>query len=92
MSSKNIKRYVVNTGVKPYDFDPPAGMAFMDGFEDSGNGVYVIPFYCEEVPKNYSFIMASDFPEQPGCEEYLVREIVQSKGLLSKYAFFKKNN
>ena len=39
-----MKRFQFNTGVRPFDHNPPAGMAFMEGFEDSGNGGYVIPF------------------------------------------------
>ena len=84
-----IKEYWANTGVKPFDYDPPAGMAFLDGFINSGNGVYVIPFTCEEVPENYKFEMACDITNYPNTEDYLVREIVSSTRLKSKYAYFK---
>ena len=81
-----MKRFQFNTGIKPFDHNPPAVMVFMDGFEDSGNGVYVIPFYCEDVPYNASFRYASDdFKED--TEESICREIHNSK-LISKYAHF----
>ena len=81
-----MKKFTFNTGVKPFDFTPPAGMAFMKGFEDSGNGVYVIPFYCKDVPDNAIFKYACN-NDIPGSENLLKREIFNS-ALLSKYAFF----
>ncbi len=85
-----IKEYQFNTGVKPFDFNPHAGMAFMDGFRDSGNGVYVIPFTCEEVPENYKFLLACDSLDYLiNQEDYLIREILSGK-LISKYAYFIK--
>lgn len=81
-----MKEFTFNTGVRPFDFTPPAGMAFMKGFRDSGNGVYVIPFYCENVPDNAKFIYGSnEFKED--TEESICREIHNS-ALLSKYAHF----
>jgi hypothetical protein len=85
-----IKEYTFNTGVRPFDHNPPAGMAFMEGYRDSGNGVYVIPFMCEEVPKEYSLKYCCD-NEIPGNEHYLKREIQPGSKIISKYAFFAKN-
>lgn len=84
------KEYTFNTGVKPFDFNPPAGMAFIKGFRDSGNGVYVIPFMCEEVPETSKFKFACDTLEYPGNENYIIREIQPGSKLKSKYAYFTK--
>ena len=82
-----MRKFHFNTGVKPFEHSPPAGMAFMDGFEDNGNGVYVIPFYCEDVPDNAIFAYASDeFKED--TDNSICRKIHKSN-LLSKYAHFK---
>ena len=85
-----IKEYHFNTGVRPFDFNPPAGMAFMEGFKDSGNGVYVIPFECEEVPEGAKHTFSTDtfFEESPG---FIRREIVKSIAMKSKYAYFITN-
>lgn len=82
-----LKEYVFNTGVRPFDHNPPAAMAFMPGFRDSGNGVYVIPFQCEEVPENAKLQYTTDtfFEETPG---FIRREIVESIAIKSKYAYF----
>ena len=81
-----MKRFQFNTGVKPFDFDPPAGIAFMEGYENSGNGVYVIPFYCKDVPDNAIFEHTCDkFIED--TDEIICREIHNS-ALISKYAHF----
>jgi hypothetical protein len=86
-----MKTYYFNTGVKPFDHNPPAGMAFMDGFKDSGNGVYVIPFDCEDVPENARFLYSCDTPiPSMMSDDVIVREIHNSK-MMSKYAFFKLN-
>lgn len=81
-----MQRFQFNTGVRPFDYSTPAGMSFMEGFEDSGNGVYVIPFYCENVPENAKFQYACD-NDIPGNEHLLKREIHNSV-LISKYAYF----
>ena len=81
-----MKKFTFNTGVKPFNFNPPAGMAFMKGFEDSGNGVYVIPFYCKDVPDNAIFKYSSDIFEED-TNESICREIFNSV-LMSKYAHF----
>lgn len=83
-----MKKFTFNTGVRPFDHHPPARMAFMKGFEDSGNGVYVIPFYCEGVPDGVTFKFACDDPDFYPEANYIVREIHDS-ALLSKYAYFK---
>jgi hypothetical protein len=81
-----MREFTFNTGVKPFYHNPPAGMAFMKGFRDSGNGVYVIPFYCSDVPENATFKYASDHFEKD-TEQSICREIHKS-ALLSKYAHF----
>ncbi len=90
-----IKTYQFNTGVRPFDHDPPAGMAFMDGYIDSGNGVYVIPFQCEEVPVGYSFKFSCDNPnmdkeQNPFCYSgnIIRRDILPGSAMMSKYAYF----
>lgn len=85
-----IKEYTFNTGVKPFNHNPPAGMAFMKGFRDSGNGVYVIPFQCEEVPKEYKLELCCDDLNYPIQGEYIIREILPGSALISKYAYFLK--
>ena len=81
-----MKEFTFNTGVRPFDHNPPAGMAFIKGFRDSGNGVYVIPFYCENVPEKAIFKFACDtFKED--TKEIICRKIYNS-ALLSKYAYF----
>jgi hypothetical protein len=84
-----IKEYTFNTGVKPFDFDPPAGMAFMKGFRDSGNGVYVIPFKCEEVPKEYRPTIGVSIPF-PNMKNAILREVLPGSAMLSKYVYFTK--
>jgi len=81
-----MQKFTFNTGVKPFDHSPPAGMAFMKGFEDSGNGVYVIPFYCKDVPDNATFKHADDYFVEDTTES-ICREIYDS-ALISKYAHF----
>lgn len=88
MRKESIKEYRFNTGVRPYDYNPPAGMTFMEGFRDSGNGVYVIPFTCEKVPNNFKVSFASDILHEEN-ENLLRREILSGR-LLSKYVYFKK--
>lgn len=82
-----LQEFTFNTGVKPFDFTPPAGLAFIEGFRDSGNGVYVIPFYCKDVPPGASFKHASDHFEKD-TKESLCREIFDSPRIMSKYAHF----
>lgn len=84
-----MKTFHFNTGVRPFDHNPPAGMAYMKGFKDSGNGVYVIPFDCEDVPDGAAFKFACDYPDLYPEAGYIVREIHNS-ALLSKYAYFTK--
>lgn len=84
-----MKTFHFNTGVKPFNHTPPAGMAFMKGFIDSGNGVYVIPFDCEDVPDGATFKFACDNPNLYPGSGYIVREIHNST-LVSKYAYFSK--
>ncbi len=86
---KELQRFQANTGVRPFDFNPPAGMAFMEGFEDSGNGVYVIPFYCYDVPKGAKFTFAADNPDlgKLSNKKVIVRKIYNSK-LTSEFAYF----
>lgn len=83
-----IKEYIFSTGVRPFDHNPPAGMAFMKGFRDSGNGVYVIPFTCEEVPKDFHFKYASDVLEEE--TETKIRREILTGAMVSKYAYFLK--
>lgn len=86
MTSKVLQRFHFNTGVKPFAFNPPAGMAFMKGFEDSGNGVYVIPFYCENVPKGAMFKEGSN-EFKPDTNNSVCR-IIYDSAMQSKYAHF----
>lgn len=82
-----MKTFNFNTGVKPFDHNPPADMAFMKGYKDSGNGVYVIPFDCKDVPDGATFAYACDH-NIPGDEDLIKREIFNSI-LISKYAYFR---
>jgi hypothetical protein len=85
----NEKEFVFNTGVKPYNHNPPAGMAFMKGFRDSGNGVFVIPFTCKNVPENITLSYTSD-EFKKDTDTTICREIYNSV-IKSKYAHFIKN-
>lgn len=85
----NIKTYYMNTGVRPFDFDPPAAMAFMKGYKDSGNGVYVIPFDCEEVGEGFKPYQADDYFVE-NSEGNICRQISNTI-LKSKYVHFKKH-
>lgn len=87
-----IKTYHFNTGVKPFEHNPPAGMAFMKGFKNSGNGVYVIPFRCNEVPDGYKAYIATNNKSYPNTENYIRRKVISSKRLKSQYVYFKKIN
>lgn len=56
---------------------------------DSGNGVIVIPFDCEDVPERAEFAFACNSPNiKKDDTGFIVREIHNSR-LLSKYAYFK---
>jgi hypothetical protein len=81
-----MRRFHFNTGVRPFDHNPPAGMAFMKGYENSGNGVYVIPFYCENVPENAIFKQCDNIFKED-TDESICREI-HNTPLLGKYAHF----
>jgi len=81
-----MTRFLFDTGVKPFEFTPPAAMATMKGFVNSGNGVYVIPFYCEDVPKQAVLKHCCD-QFIPDTDEMICREIHNSI-LISKYAHF----
>ena len=83
-----LKEYTFNTGVRPFNHNPPAGMAFMSGFRDSGNGVYVIPFWCEEVPEGSTLSHCYDIDDKPSSEGLIKREIQPGSRIISKYAFF----
>lgn len=75
-----MNTFYFNTGVKRND-NPHVGV-------DSGNGVMVIPFDCEDVPSNAKFAFASNYPNQKDNDpNFIVREIHNST-LVSKYAFF----
>lgn len=84
-----IKEYWFNTGVKPFAFTPPAGMAFVNGFRDSGNGTYVIPFECEEVPEGYKPYLACDTIHKLE-DDYIIREIKPGSRINSKFVYFIK--
>ena len=74
-----MKTFYFNTGVK-ISVNP-----HIKGGVDSGNGIVVIPFQCDDVPDNAIFLHACDNPN-PANERIIVREI---KGELhSKYAHF----
>lgn len=85
-----IKEYWFNTGVKPFDFNPPAGMAFMKGFKDSGNGVYIALFTCKEVPLNYEPYIACDEDNYMRNETDVVRKVESSVALKSRYVVFRE--
>lgn len=81
-----MTRFLFNTGVKPFESTPPAAMASMPGYVDTGSGVYAIPFYCKDVPKGAVLKYCCD-QFTPDTEELICREIHYSV-LISKYAHF----
>ena len=62
-------------------------MGIPGGFVD-GNGVWVVPFDCEDVPKDATFIHAG--PENDPAKDYpnYIQREIHNSGLLSEYAYF----
>lgn len=77
-----MKTFRFNTGVKVQN--NPNGP--IGGILD-GNGVWYIPFDCEDVPDNVVFVYACD-SENPLTENHIVREMKNTK-MISKYAHFR---
>lgn len=80
-----MKTFYFNTGVQPYKHNPPVPLC--EGHVMRG-GTMQIPFDCEDVPANATFVYASDNPESKRESNLICREIHNS-ALCSKYAFFK---
>lgn len=81
-----MTRFIFNTGVKPFEFTPPAAMAGMKGFVETGDGVYGIPFYCEDVPK--SAILKYCCDQLVTDTDQLICRKIHHSILMSKYAHF----
>lgn len=85
-----MKTFYFNTGVRPETVNNPSFP--YEYHEKIGNvirGTLLIPFKCNKVPKGATFAFACDNPDlNPG--QYIVREIIDSPGMASKYAYFKK--
>lgn len=77
-----MKTFRFNTGVKIHNNPKGPNGGILDG-----NGVWYIPFDCDNVPDNAVFIHACN-SENPLTENHIVREMHNTK-LLSKYAHFR---
>ena len=77
-----IREFQFNTGVKLENnrMGPLKGRL-------APNGVWVIPFECDDVPEGATFEFACD--SLPVREGFIRREIKPGSGLLSKYAYFR---
>lgn len=82
-----MNTFYFNTGVKEGN-NPYLEKTAVKRNSLGGGTHYVIPFDCEDVPDNASFVFACDNPNLYPDAGYIVREIHNSK-LISKYAFFK---
>jgi len=82
----SLKRFLFQTGVQVYKLTNPT-YRHREGNLVQPNGVLAIPFFCEDVPENATFVYACDHVI-PGDEHLLKREIHNSN-MISKYAFFK---
>lgn len=80
--------FYFNTGVTPFGHSNPP-MTLSEGQVWRG-GTKQIPFDCDDVPENASFMFACDNPElrESKYEGVIVREIHNST-LCSKYAYFR---
>lgn len=76
-----IRKFYFNTGVKPHMNKGVAGGAIR-------GGVWQIPFECEDVPEGACFKCACDSKELPHSGNMIIREILNSEGMVSKYAYF----
>jgi hypothetical protein len=78
------KTFYFNTGVNPYNFNPPIQPS--KGQVVRG-GTIQIPFVCE-VPEGAVFKFAANSREADVTKSLFMAEILEGR-LLSKYAFFK---
>ena len=81
-----MKTFYFNTGVEPYKHNPPVPV--MPG--NVVRGTICIPFDCEDVPENSTFLFACDNPEYQKGENIICREMKNTR-MISKYAFFRVN-
>ena len=81
----SMKTFNFDTGVKVYN--NPHGP---NGGKLSTNGVWVIPFDCEDVPEGSTFLYASGTDNlHAGNEAWMIRREIHNSGLISKYAYFR---
>ena len=88
-----MKTFYFNTGVrriipngKYSDSAKPAGLSAGQIWR---NGTKQIPFDCEDVPDNATFMFACNNPE-PSSKGVIVKEL-NNTTLMSKYAHFRSN-
>lgn len=81
MTTKNIRTFQFNTGVKYSDYP------FLSKGQTVSGDAKVIPFNCEDVPQNAKFEFACDDPNLYEGSGYIVREMFNTS-MLSKYAYF----
>lgn len=72
-----------NTGVKIWD-NP-----HIKGGVNSENGTVVIPFECEDVPKNAIFLYACNNGKLEATHSNIIVREIHNSQLHSKYAYFK---
>lgn len=77
-----IREFTFNTGVRVENnrLGPTGGRL-------APNGVWTIPFTCDDVPDGATFVFASD--SAPVDAGHIRREIQPGSGLLSRYAYFR---
>jgi hypothetical protein len=77
------KTFYFNTGVNPYNFNPP----IQPSKGQIVRGTIQIPFVCE-VPEGAVFKFASDSKEAGVKGFHFIAEILEGSAMVSKYAFF----
>jgi hypothetical protein len=79
-----MKTFYFDTGVRVHEHVPPVRLP--KGNVVSSNGVHLIPFDCDDVPKNATFKFACD--STPPRSEHLLKREIHNSNLVSKFAFF----
>ncbi len=80
-----MKTFYFDTGVKPYNHTPR--VSIMPGNVVRG-GTLQIPFDCENVPENATFLYACD-AENASLDENIICREMTNTNMLSKFAYFR---
>lgn len=80
-----MKTFYFNTGVKPYNHT--RHVPIMSGNVVRG-GTLQIPFDCENVPENATFLYACD-AENASLDENVICREMKNTNMVSKFAYFR---